>query len=238
MKLSEVFSGLTYGELSQLSIGGGAAGFIDATNYSNVLTHVNLGLGAIYRRFPLKEGQVTFLFEPGRINYPMDSNGDVVFTEGFDGDFADDILKIEKVETLAGVELGLNDASDPYGCSTPTMTTIRVPAKIVSGDLSVPPEYQTTGLIATYRAGHPVIVKTGANFNPARVELELPYAYLEPLLFFVASRVHNPIGLTNEFHAGNSYYAKYEKACADLETQNLSIDQSNQNTGLQRNGWV
>ena len=68
--------------------------------------------------------------------------------------------------------------------------------------------------------------------------MELPDAYLEALLYFVASRINNPIGMTNEFHAGNSYAAKYEQECARLEMLNLEVDQGYQNTRLRAGGWV
>ena len=238
MKLSEVFSQLAYGELSQLSIGGGGAGVIDATNYDNLIAHVNLGLLALYKRFPLKEGTVSFTLDAAKTIYSLDTNGDVVFLEGEEGEFGDDIIKIEGVQTLAGVVLGLNQAADPYSCSTPNMTTLRVPASIAAQDASLPSELKTPSLTVVYRAKHPIIVKSSASFNPARVDIELPWTHLEPLLLFVASRIHNPVGMTNEFHAGNSYYAKYEKACAELELKNIMIDQGNQNTHLERGGWV
>lgn len=238
MKLSEIFAQLSYGELSQLTWGNSGSGVIDEADYARLLAPINLGLAALYKRFPLKEGRATFLLEAGKGVYAMNSMSDVTFVDDGTDFFADDVLKIEKVETLEGVELGLNDASDPYGCTTPTLTTLRVPLAIAAQDSSVPAQLKTTALTIVYRANHPILTKTGASFNPSRVEVELPYAYLEGLLFFVASRVHNPIGMTNEFHMGNSYYAKYEKFCADMELKNVMIDQGSQNTQLERNGWV
>jgi hypothetical protein len=82
-----------------------------------------------------------------------------------------------------------------------------------------------------------IIIGTRA-FNPDNVEVELPDSHLEPLLLFVASRVHNPIGMSNEFHAGNSYYAKYEASCQQIELLNLLVDQGSQNTRHAANGWV
>lgn len=238
MKLSDVFAQLSFGELSQLSIGGEGSGVVNPNNYDALIAHVNMGLLSLYRRFPLKEGQLSFQLEAGRVTYPMDSAGDVSFLEGETGDFADDIIKIEGVQTLMGAVLGLNDASDPYSCFTPNMTTLRVPGTVAAQDASLPDYLKTPSLTVTYRAKHPLIVKKNAQFSPARVEVELPWTHLEPLLLFIASRIHNPVGMTNEFHAGNSYYAKYEKACADLEVKNIMIDQGNQNTQLERNGWV
>lgn len=58
------------------------------------------------------------------------------------------------------------------------------------------------------------------------------------LLYYVASRVHNSIGMTGEFNAGNNYSAKYEMSCQQLEQMNLRVDQDSQNSKLQRGSWV
>ena len=85
---------------------------------------------------------------------------------------------------------------------------------------------------------HPKLVEVGGGINPETMELELPYSHLEALLYFVASRVHNPMGMANEFHAGNSWAAKYEAECMKLQQQNLEIDESNDSDRISRNGWV
>jgi len=238
MKLSEVFSQLTHGELSQLNLGGADSGAINASNYPNVISHVNLGLTTLYKRFPLKEGRVSFTLQAGRTTYPIDTDDDVLFIETASSpEFADDILKIEKVLTLDEFELSLNDSSNIYSCFTPSATVLRVPAAIAEQSPNLPGELLTPSLTLVYRANHPIlVVKSG--FNPARVSIELPYTHLEPLLYFIASRVNNPIGMTNEFHAGNSYAAKFEQACALIEQKNLVVDQGSQNTRLHKNGWI
>ena len=238
MKLSEVFSQLTYGELSQLNLGGSEAGAIEAANYPQVVAHVNMGLLALYKRFNLKEGRLMFTLESGKTYYPLNTNEDVLFaTSAGEEEFADDILKVERVYTALGFELGLNDLENGYACMTPSNSVLRVPAAIAAQSMDLPDELKTPTLTVVYRARHPMIVAT-ASFNPSRVALELPYTHLEALLLYVASRVHNPIGMTNEFHAGNSYAAKFEQACQQLEVQNLRVDQGSQSNRLQRNGWV
>lgn len=239
MKLSDVFSQLTYGELSQLNLGGAEATGISAANYLVVVSHINLGLSALYTRFILKEGRLTFKLQPGRVAYPLSSTEDVVFVDELGTEeFSDDILKIEGVFTDLGQELGLNDKSDMYSCFTSSPTLLRVAKDIVNKAQSLPEELLTDNLLVTYRANHPMIVYTGVNFVPSKVMLELPYSHLEALLYFVASRVHNPIGMTNEFHAGNSYAAKYEKACQLLELKDMQIDQGSQSSRLSANGWA
>jgi hypothetical protein len=238
MKLSEIFTQLSMGELSQISLGGVAAGELNSLGQDKLVAHVNLGLLALYKRFNLKEGRLAFSLDFGRSLYPLSTDSDVRFVEVDGVEFADDILKIEKVLTDDGFELGLNDASDPYGCTTPGTTTLRLSPYVVGQSFDLPEEYKTGGLTVVYRASHPMLVKRGDNFNASRVEVELPYSHLDPLLLFVASRIHNPIGMSNEFHAGNSYYAKYEKACQELEVRNLAVDQGSQNTRLVSGGWV
>lgn len=234
MKLSEIFAQLTYGELSQLNLGGAEAGAIDVSNYAKVVAHVNLGLTALYTRFSLKEGRVSFTLQSGRMLYPLTTEEDVIFV---DDSFADDIIKIERVLTSLDMDMTLNDESNQYSCFTPSATILRIPADVANQVADLPEDLVTTSLTAVYRANHPILVyKTG--FTPARVNIELPYTHLNALLLFVASRVNNPIGMTNEFHAGNSYAAKYEQACALLEYKNLQVDQGSQNTRLRNNGWV
>ena len=248
MKLTEIFSHLTYGELSQLSIGGSEAGVIDETNYARVISHINLGLTALYKRFPLKEGRITLGLSLGRMTYPLTTDYAVSNTKSKQlvkyiqdstaESFTNDILKVEGVYTANDYEFGLNDLADPYAIMTPSPTVIRVPPMVVAQSSDLPEELKTATLLVTYRANHPIIVADFGWFDPETYEVELPYTHLEPLLFFVASRVNNPIGMVNEFNAGNNYAAKYEHSCQLLEALNLKVDQGSQADKLHDRGWV
>lgn len=238
MTLQDIFDQLSHGELSQLSIGGEAAGEITLTNYAKVLSHISLGLTALYTRFNLKEGRATLRLKPGKLVYKLDSNEDVYFLVNSDGEeFADDILKITQVITQDDMELELNDRSNIYSCHTPSARVLRLPMDLTGFSETVPEAIRTDTLTVVYRANHPLIRVGSGVFTPSKVSMELPDSHLEALLMYVASRVNNPIGMSNEFHAGNSYYAKFETACQLLEQQNLQVDQGEQNTRLQRGGW-
>lgn len=239
MTLQDIFDQLTYGELSQLAIGGGEAGEISQANYPKVLAHVSLGLTALYKRFRLKEGRVVMRLKPGRTTYNLNTKEDVYFlNDNFGEEFADDILKIEQVFTADTIELALNDWANDLSCHTTSATVLRLPMDLTGHSGDVPDGLRTDTLTVVYRANHPAIKITSNSWDPARVQLHLPPTHLEALLMFVASRVNNPIGMTNEFHAGNSYYAKYLAACQDLENENYQIDNGGQNTRLRRGGWV
>jgi hypothetical protein len=248
MKLQEVFDQLTYGELSQLSIGGNEAGAISPTNYNRLVPHVNLGLTQLYKRFPLKEGRLMLELQSNRTVYPIHSKYAVssrssrepvrYIKDSLSAPFKDDIHKIEKVVASSGYEFSLNDESDEYGMFTPSATVLRISLDVVDQVMDLPDELKTEQVEIVYRANHPLIVADGADLEPDMLELELPYTHLEPLLFFIASRVHTPTGMTNEANLGNTYAAKYEAACQLLEIKGLNVDQGSQNSRLERNGWV
>lgn len=248
MKLKEIFDQLTYGELSQLSIGGDEAGVISPANYDRVLAHVNLGLTALYKRFPLKEGRVIVELQAGRTTYPITSRYAVTsrssrepvryIKDSAGAAFKDDIHKIERVYTSAGWEFGLNDEADHYAMRTPSATTLVVPFDVVAKPISLPDELKTDTLEIVYRANHPILMTDEGDLEPELVEVELPYSHLEPLLLFVASRAYTPTGMSADGNLGNTYAAKYEAACLQLELINLRVDQGGQRDKLTERGWV
>ena len=222
MYLQEIFDQLSGGEFSQLSVGGADSGVIDGTNAGRVLGHINLGLTTLFTRFNLKQRTLKFPLQAGSDTYSLN---------------IDDILKITKVVTDLEVELALNREGDCYSCFTPSLKVLRVPEVIVNQGPDLPDEFKTASLSVVYRANHPKLKPQGL-FSGVNQEVELPATHLLPLLYFVASRVHNPIGMSNEFHAGNSYYAKYEAACKELEHHGMQVDKDVFNDRLYRNGWV
>lgn len=248
MKLKEVFDQLTYGELSQLAIGGRDAGAIAPQNYNRLVAHVNLGLTALYKRFQLKEGNITVELQANRLVYPLHSKYAVssrtsretvrYIKDSAAAPFKDDLLKIKRVVGTSGVEFPLNDLGDPFTMLTSTPTTLTVPQAIAVPTAELEDQLRTATLKIAYQANHPMIITDDGDLDLELVEIELPYTHLEPLLLFVASRVHTPAGLTNETNMGNTYYQKYELSCQEIETKNLTVDQGSQEDRASRNGWV
>ncbi len=224
MTLQEVFDQLTHGELAQLSIGGGEAGIIDKSNWFRLIPHVNLGLSALYKRFPLKEKTVTFLLETGGYTYTLK---------------VDDLNKIERVFTADGEELALNDPSNKYTCTTPSIKVLQVHKDIVDGAIDLPEKLKTTSLDVVYRANHPELQERDADLDPDEIELELPYTHLEPLLYFIAARMHAPVG-SGQFEGiiSNNYTQKYETAVQQLIALNPQIELTDHNTRFSNNGWA
>lgn len=248
MKLQDIFDQLTAGEFSQLSIGGEDAGVINENNFKRVVTHINLGLTSLYRRFALKEGRVVLALQPGQYTYPITSDYAVsnrrsrqpvrTLLDSLAVPFHDDIHKIERVLTDGNRELALNDATNPLACMTPNMTTLVVPQVVVEPTFDTPDWLKTVNLTLVYRANHPIIDVPLGLFDPNRVNIELPMSHLEALLYFVAARAQAPVGLSNEFNAATRYAQKFESACSELQAMNVNVDQITHNHKLHQKGFV
>jgi hypothetical protein len=220
MKLSEIFTHLSSGELSQISLGKQFDGETPEKNYGYLISSINLALTALHTRFYLKEGRLKFLLT----------------TEGTTYDLGrDDILKIEQVFTLEGEEISVNDYTNLYSCFTPSLGSLTVPEVLINKGPDLPEALITDGLRVVYRANHEIIPM---DLDPSTYEVVLPYSHLTALLYYVASRVHNPIGMINEFHSGNSWAAKYEAECLRLEQHNIQVDPRGSNARFSQGGWV
>lgn len=246
MKLREILDYLTDGELSQLSIGGGDPGQIREEDYPKVIRTINLALVNLFTRFSLKEGLLELVLDPDITRYVLTSAHTVsanvsgqphYINDSVDIPFKDDLLKIQAIKTLAGKELPFNVLDHQYSCNSPSHDVLEVPSALVLQSSDLPDHYKTTSLMVSYRAAHPQL-PTAGTINPDEIEVALPYAYLEPLLYFVAARSHHPSSLTSEVNPATSYYAKYERACQLLQNTNLDLDRDESSTKFRARGWV
>jgi len=249
MNLQEIFDQLTYGELSQLSIGGGEAGKIDKANYNRVLAHLNLALTALYKRFSLKESRLLLVPVANQVLYSISHKYAVYSEDSVEtirylldtaaAPFKDDILKIERILTDDGIDIPLNNGASIYSIFTPTATSLRIPLAIVNQVSDLPDWLKTVNLELVYRANHPKIAQEYGRLDFDDVQIELPDSHLEPLLLFIAARMLAPTGVGQfEGLASNNFMARYEVACQQIEQKNLQVDQGSQNDRLLVKGWV
>jgi len=236
MFLSDIFDQLTYGELSQVAFSGQDDGFgITLSNYERVTTHVNLALTELHKRFPLKSDEVVIQQDDSIGTYYLDYKYAVSNTASAEPvkylidtvakPFESNILKIETIVDDAGDKLTLNDSTDENTILTPTYNSLIVP---------VP--NSEVALTVGYRANHRKI--TTLNLDPETEEVDIPESHLEPLLLYIASRVHAGIPSLEGTNDSMSYMARFEAACQQITTQGIMNKANPANMKLSNNGWV
>lgn len=253
MKLSEIYDQLAYGELRQLAIGDGPLGDatagtgIPAASYSKILPFVKQGLTEIHKRMLLKEKTMTVTLQTDQLTYLLGigyavSNTSSTLTPKYITDtvavpFEDDLMRIERVYgTLDAVEykIPMNEIDNVKAIRTPSYDTLIIP----SDTDEAPWLLETTTLRVVYRADHPVISTPIANAAPSVVDIFLPRTHVQALVWYVASRLMNPKGLTNEFHEGNNYFMKFEAEIASLKTDGMQVDTLEENYKLDNRGFA
>lgn len=248
MKLSYIFELLTQGELSQVFVGGEQTGQILEKSYRTMGNNVFLGLTALHKRFNLKFNSLDLKLIEGQYKYPLlqkfavndqYSKEPVRFILDTPTDkFKGDILKVWGVQTASGNGLVLNDYMNGLAIQSSALNVINVPMGIVDGHNDLPDYYKTGTLKVTYVANHPQFVPSVGYFDPQMTEIDLPDSHLQALLYYIASRVSNPIGMGAEFNAGNNWSARYEAECQNLEARGNMVDRSGQIDVIRRGGWA
>lgn len=248
MKLKEVFDQLTSGELSQLCIGGAEPGVIRESNYKIVVNSINLGLSNIFARFPLKEGRLTLILQPNQTDYLLDtrfaasnveSEEPIRYIDDVGAPYTGDLLKIQGVFTESGGEVPLNVLYDKWSCLTPSTSLLRVPMGMANQTADLPESLKSDTLLVTYRAAHVKFDTSDYGFiEPEELEVDIPYPFLEPLLYFVASRAHHPVSLSSEVNPAASYAMKFEQACQQLSKVGVSPESESSQSRLRQKGFV
>lgn len=244
MKLATIFQQLAHGEFSELNFGSGQ-GVIGQSEYSRMADMVNLGLVALYKRFKIKEGRLWLKLEEGRYVYTLHSDH-ALSTKGTKpkyiidskGDpFINDINKIESIHTQDGFDWPLTNPNDPCTATVLSQNVLEFNPLYVDKQNELPEKMRGMLVKVSYRAGHGHAVACPTYIVPEMVDVPLPTMYLEALLYFVASRVYNPIGFNQDFHQGNNFAAKYEAECQRLMQLGLELDKTPFNDRFSRSGF-
>lgn len=216
MTLKDVIDKLRTGELSNIFTFDDDTNTVDEESRKKLLPQLNLGLVLLHKRFFLKEGSEVVNLVDGQYTYPLQNK---------------DILRIETVKDLNDNEYMLDVERDPLSPRRKNLTTLQIHKDFMK-------ETEATVLEVGYRAGPTRLKDRDAYYPPDRITVDLPYQFLEPLAYFIASQFLNPMGATDGFHEGNNYAAKYEQACQRLEFQNYDLDRWDNQDSFHAAGWV
>ena len=237
MKLAEIFDQLTFGELAQHYIGGREEfGAIQPNHYWALIPHINMALTKLYTRFPLRSEEVIIELDTEISLYKLHTDFAQTNTTSIEPikyiadsmlmPFEDNVISIRAIYNEVGEEYILNDESYWKALMTPSYNTIQHPYADEENVIHV-----------IYQAG-PDKIALESGGDPREYEIDLPDALLEPLLYFVISRLHTGL-VTQEVEGMNTNYRQlFEESCRKAEELGLFRDTNWGNTKFDEQGWI
>lgn len=236
MLLQEVFDQLAYGELLQLELGTSNHGGISTDNYPKIVASVRMGLTELFKKLNLSTELVNVVMLEEVTKYRLHSdhslrNAPVTGVYQYIDDtgitqFNNRLIKIERVFDEVSNELHLNNNEEINSLFTPQYNVIEVPDPVAGSIIRV-----------LYSKDHDYI--SGApTIDPTSIEVEIPIAYLEPLLYYVAGRILLGSGNLSGNNDANILMAKYNSSIDEIKSLNIMQQDNSNNIHARLNGWV
>ena len=227
MKVSDAFQELCYGELNTHRLA--ESGAISPENYSRMIHHLNMGLLALYTRFPLLVKELTLqqkswitVYKLKKEHAVTDPSDEVkyIIDSRFDP-FIGDLIRVEEVSDEVGDVVELNSTDHCKVALTPSMDTLEIPNPT-----------DTNVLFVTYRAKHPQLVSVDS-------EILLPQHLLGALYAYTGMRVYAGGTSQEQLTKGAELENKYERICQKMELDGMvNTDVLVLNMKPHERGWV
>lgn len=223
MKISELFSQLSYGELSNLSIGNDGSGAISSEHYAKITHHTQKVLTNLYSRFMHKKDYYVLKLDESITKYMIDPLYAVSDTtplntkpryiiDTVEEPFDQKIIKVMSVHlinedtTLATEGILLNDDSREGSIKTLTYNQLYIREPV-----------QDQLLMIGVQLNHPVIPQ------PVDLEYEIILAPVleEALIAKVASRIYGSMNGQENLIKSQSLNAEYEAILQIVQFEDL-----------------
>lgn len=235
LTVEELFSLLSYGELSNLSMGTDGGGSIEETKQPTVILYANEALLKLHSRFCLSEKDLNLELVGHITNYHLIPR----FAESRQGEkrvpypyikdllcdrFEGDVIRILGVHDKYGNELPLNDVNNRHSVFTPQPVILQVPNPIPGMSLAV-----------HYQARHEKLLVDAENDQI----IELPDILHVALTSYIAYNIYTTINTAEATTKAQEHLAKYEITCQEAEEKDLvSTSSSQTNARFEKNGWI
>jgi len=233
MLLQDLFEQLTYGEFSQLSLAGTDGEGIEPDNWPAVVSHINLGLTELHKRFNIKTKTAQLQQYAAITSYQLEEDFTVsvgtsspLYILDSTKPFKNTVLRIETVyDDIEEEFFPLNDENNEDTLITTAFDTFVVPEPS-----------DTTTMTVTYRCNHARILVP--DLNPLTYNVDIPESLLEPLLFYVAARAYSGVPALDGQNQGLEYLQKFEASIAKITELSLITNNNDSNQRIWINGWV
>lgn len=235
MKVEDLFSKLSYGELSNLNIGNDGRGSIQDEAHPKLIGYIDEGLLSLYGRFVLRENDLMIETRKHITNYHLvaeyaESSGSNVpypYIKDLPGEpFENDVIKILTVFDMYGNKVPLNDVDHPNSMFTPMPQTLQVPRPVEAAGLSI-----------GYQARHLPLVQDGDDLLSQNIVL--PFVLERALQFYVAAKVYSHINGQENAAKSLEHMQSYEQVCLEVQSNDLvSQSFSTSHSKLNDRGFV
>lgn len=235
MDVSELFSDLALGELSNLGLV--EAGAIRTEDQNKIILHTNEGLERLHTRFMLKESNL-FVEQKGYLttyqlksefaysNY-VENAAHTFYINDRNQPFKDDLVKVLEVWDGFGRQLPLNESRMWLSVFTPQPTVLQIPH---------PREGATLAL--SYQANHPKL--QGIEFEDMLDQtIDIPRFLKSALTAYIAHKVYKNMNTQESSAKAAEHLREFDTICGDAIAQDLVT--TGETTGelrFERNGWV
>jgi hypothetical protein len=222
MLLNDLYTKLSYGELSNTAIGMEGAGTITEEGKPRIVNYVNEGLIRLYSEFLIREKEVMILMYKEitfyhlitrfAVNAGAEANLEArrYLLDLPEEPFENDVLKILTVYNSARRRLPLNDAEMPGSVFTPQPTILQVPFPVEGAALTV-----------SYQANHPVM-----HYNEPTGRIDLPDALNGALTAWVAYKVFSHMNTQESTAKAQEHLEIYQaivQQTKDMDLVNASV---------------
>lgn len=225
VNVTELFRRLSYGELSNLSIGAEGSGTVPEASRPKLIAHTNEALLRLYSRFVLKENDLILQLSEFITNYHFlkrfaQSNdeptaGDTLYIVDHAGDpYREDLIKVLQVNNAIGQRLPLNDLDNPLSLFTPQPNLLQVPN---------PVEGQVVGVV--YQARHDPLP-----YDDMDACIELPVVLEGALTAYIAHKVFSHMNGQEHSIKANEYLGIFDGISQEIVDRDL-VNSSSSTTG-------
>lgn len=235
MDIRTLFAKLSYGELSNLSLGKSGAGSIDAENQPKLINYINEGLLRLHSKFVLKEnsvlilqvGHITKYHFKERFAESSGSDEDFHYIKDLNGNpFKEDFIKALQISDDRGRNRPINDVGNPLSIFTPTQEMIQVPNPEDNHLLSV-----------SYQARHIPLYFEGNDIDKQKIEI--PFALEGALINYVAYKVYSHMNGQENQAKSAEFFNTFESICAECKDQDLvNVSSSAMLSKFEERGFV
>lgn len=243
MNVTDLFTNLSLGELSNTSIGMDGAGTISAAGQPRIIRHANDGLLRLFSRFILLEKDVLVEQQEAQTRYLLSSASALskytlpatrptvptfpsvrkpYILDSAACPFLDDVIKILEVYDSFGRKLVLNDEENRDSVFTPQPKLLQVPRPVPGAALGV-----------KFQAKHPQLT-----VEDLEQDIDLPEVFDSALTAFIAWRVYSDMNTQEAGAKAQEHQLNFETICNEAVTNDLvNSSISTTNIKFDRRGW-